>query len=192
MYGGLIGGFLGVTWYLRKHNIAFWPTADAVAPALIIGYGIGRIGCQLAGNGDWGIVAAPQPTWWFLPDWIWAFDYPMNVNREGIPIEGCQFLYCNRLEQAVYPTPFYETILSFIIAGILWALRKRVKVPGFIFFLYLVLNGFERLWIEKIRVNVKYEWLPFQPTQAEVLAVVLFLIGIVGLVSLYRKGKQQV
>ncbi len=187
IYGGLICGYLGVLWYLKKHNIPFWPTADAVAPALIISYGIGRIGCQLAGDGDWGIVAAPQPEWWFLPDWIWAYDYPMNVNREGIPIEGCEFIYCNRLAEPVYPTPFYETIASFLIGGFLWAIRKRLTIPGMLFFIYLALNGVERFFIEKIRVNVKYEWMPFQPTQAEIIALLLFLIGIGGIIWLRRK-----
>ena len=71
IYGGLICGFLGVVWYLRKHNIPVFHTLDALAPAFVIAYGVGRIGCQLAGDGDWGIVAAPQPGWWFLPDWFW-------------------------------------------------------------------------------------------------------------------------
>ncbi len=189
IYGGLIGGFLGVTYYLRKHKIPFWHTVDAVAPALIIGYGIGRIGCQLSGDGDWGIVAAAQPDWWFLPDWMWAFDYPRNVNREGIPIEGCEYLYCNKLAEAVYPTPFYETVLSFIIAGILWMLRKRLSIPGVLFFIYLILNGFERFWMEKIRVNIRYDWLPFNPTQAEIVSIALFLIGIIGVVWLYRRAR---
>jgi prolipoprotein diacylglyceryltransferase len=56
-----------------------------------------------------------------------------------------------------------------------------------LFFLYLVLNGFERFWIEKIRVNVRYEWLPFQPTQAEIIALALFLIGVAGMVWLQRR-----
>ncbi|HHM20568.1 MAG TPA: hypothetical protein ENJ20_00970, partial [Bacteroidetes bacterium] len=154
IYGGLIGGYLMVTWYLRKHNIPFWPTADAVAPALIFAYGVGRIGCQLAGDGDWGIVAAVQPDWWFLPDWIWSFDYPHNVNNANtaggfrmgagglvagcqeavfnasntFPIEercaeACGMRYCHFLSEKVYPTPFYETIMSFLIGGFLWAIR---------------------------------------------------------------------
>ncbi|MFQ5446751.1 MAG: prolipoprotein diacylglyceryl transferase [Saprospiraceae bacterium] len=189
IYGGLICGYLGVTWYLKRHNIPFWPTADAVAPALIISYGVGRIGCMLAGDGDWGIVAAPQPDWWFLPDWIWSFDFPQNVNREGIPIEGCQWIYCTHLENPVYPTPFYEIIASFLIGGFLWAIRKRLTIPGMLFFVYLILNGFERFWIEKIRVNVKYEWMPFHPTQAEIIALLFFLVGIVGVVWLKRTNR---
>lgn len=182
IYGGLICGYLGVTWYLRKHNIPFWPTADAVAPALIISYGVGRIGCQLAGDGDWGIDAIAQPSWWFLPDWFWAYDYPHNVNNAGIPIEGCQWIHCSHLENPVYPTPLYELIASLAIGAFLWSIRRRVKIPGMIFFIYLIFNGFERFWIEKIRVNEVYEALPFQPTQAEIIAVALFLVGVAGVI----------
>ena len=187
IYGGLICGFLGVVWYLRRHRIPVFHTLDALAPAFVIAYGVGRIGCQLSGDGDWGIVAAAQPSWWFLPDWLWSFDYPMNVNRDGIPIEGCLYDYCMRLPEPVYPTPLYETIASFVIAGFLWATRKRLTTPGMLFFIYLALNGAQRFWIEKIRVNTKYEWMPFQPTQAEVIAVILFIIGVCGAIWLWRK-----
>lgn len=187
IYGGLICGFLGVVWYLRRHRIPVFHTLDALAPAFVIAYGVGRIGCQLSGDGDWGIVAAAQPSWWFLPDWLWAYDYPMNVNRDGIPIEECLYDYCMRLPEPVYPTPLYETIASFVIAGFLWAMRKRLTVPGMLFFIYLALNGAQRFWVEKIRVNTKYEWMPFQPTQAEVIAVILFIIGVCGAIWLWRK-----
>lgn len=182
IYGGLICGYLGVTWYMRKHQIPFWPTADAIAPALIIAYGVGRIGCQLAGDGDWGIAAAPQPSWWFLPDWLWAYDYPHNVNKVGIAIEGCQWLHCTHLANPVYPTPLYEIIMALGIGAFLWAIRKRVKVPGVLFFIYLILNGFERFWIEKIRVNATYDIAGFHPTQAEIIATVLFIVGVVGVI----------
>lgn len=189
IYGGLICGFLGVVWYLRRHKIPVFHTLDALAPAFVLAYGVGRIGCQLSGDGDWGIVAAAQPEWWFLPDWLWSFDYPMNVNREGIPIDGCTFSYCNRLPEPVYPTPLYETLASFLITGLLLSLRRKFAVPGQLFFFYLILNGFERFWIEKIRVNVKYEWLPFHPTQAELISLLLFLTGVVGTFWLLKKQK---
>lgn len=213
IYGGLIGGFFGVQWYLRKHRIPFWPFVDAVAPALIIAYGVGRIGCQLAGDGDWGIEAAAQPGWWFLPDWMWAYQYPQNVNNTGvtmsicdpecfknlfaqnIPIEEkclecCGVRYCHELDPPVYPTPFYETILAFIIGGILWFLRKRLMVPGMLFFIYLTLNGFERFWIEKIRVNSEFDLGFMRATQAEIIAVLLFLTGICGAWWLWTKRKR--
>jgi prolipoprotein diacylglyceryl transferase len=218
IYGGLIGGYLAVTWYMRKHNIPFWHTADAVAPALIFAYGVGRIGCQLAGDGDWGIVAGAQPDWWFLPDWMWSYDFPHNVNNANTadgfraamgglvdgcneeifnasrtyPIEdrcaeACGIRYCHFIPEKVFPTPFYETIMSFLIGGYLWAIRKKNQIPGMIFFIYLILNGIERFFIEKIRVNVTYDFLPFQPTQAEVISLLIFIAGVVGVVWLKKK-----
>ena len=89
MYGGLIGGFLGVYWFItRKLKMNALHMMDAVAPGLMLAYGVGRIGCQLSGDGDWGIPAGTKPSWWFLPDWMWSFDFPRNVHEAGIPIEG--------------------------------------------------------------------------------------------------------
>lgn len=191
IYGGLIGGFLGVSWYLRSKKIPIIPVLDAVAPALILAYGIGRLGCHFSGDGDWGIVnELAQPSWWFLPDWLWAYDYPHNVINEGVPIEGCSFRYCKHLVPSVYPTALYETIMATGIFGILWGLRKRITIPGMLFFIYLIFNGIERFTIEKIRVNDKYQVLGTQLTQAEMIAVVLFLIGVIGCLVLWRKSKK--
>ncbi|MFZ2901079.1 MAG: prolipoprotein diacylglyceryl transferase family protein [Saprospiraceae bacterium] len=189
IYGGLIGGFLGVSWYLRQHKIPFWPVADAVAPALMVAYGIGRLGCHFSGDGDWGIAAAAMPEWWFLPDWLWAYDYPNNVAQDGIPLEGCEFQYCRHLDPPVYPTPLYETFMALIIGGFLMFMRKRLPAAGMLFFLYLILNGLERFLIEKIRVNIRYDFFGFQPTQAEVIAVAFFLIGAVGMYVVWRSEK---
>ncbi|MDV7390741.1 prolipoprotein diacylglyceryl transferase, partial [Arthrospira platensis SPKY1] len=101
----------------------------------MIAYGIGRLGCHFSGDGDWGIVAAAQPEWWFLPDWLWAYDYPNNVAQDGVPIEGCEFQYCRRLDPPVYPTPLYETFMAFIIGGFLWLMRRRMPAAGMLFFL---------------------------------------------------------
>lgn len=191
IYGGLIFGYIGVVWYLKRKNISVIHMMDAVAPALIVGYGVGRLGCQFSGDGDWGIVnTLAQPSWWFLPDWMWAYDYPNNVINQGIAIEGCEFNYCSKLENPVFPTPIYEVIMSFTIAGILWALRKRIQIAGMLFFIYLILNGFERFWIEKIRVNKKYDWGGVEFTQAEFIAVALMLTGVVGCYVLWKRARQ--
>lgn len=218
IYGGLICGFLGVIWYLRKHSIPIFHTLDALALGYCVAYGVGRIGCQMAGDGDWGIVAAAQPDWWFLPDWMWSYDYPNNVNNAntadgfrlaaGGLVEGCDpdaftavagdleerckeacgIRYCHFIPEKVYPTPFYETVVAFIIAGVMYLLRHRLKIAGMMFFLYLIFNGIARFLVEKIRVNVTYDWLPFEPTQAEVISLLLIVVGIVGMVWLKRKG----
>jgi prolipoprotein diacylglyceryl transferase len=190
IYGGLIVAFISVLWYIKKKGITPIHMMDAVAPALIIGYGVGRIGCQMSGDGDWGIVnTLAQPTWWFLPDWLWAYDYPQNVLNEGIPIDDCAYKYCRRLSAPVFPTPVYEVVMSFLIAAILWILRKRVKIAGIIFFLYVLLNGVERFWIEKIRVNPDIEILGIRWTQAEYLAFLFVVIGIAGIAWSVKRSK---
>ncbi|MEL6924565.1 MAG: prolipoprotein diacylglyceryl transferase family protein [Bacteroidota bacterium] len=193
IYGGLIGGFLAVFFYVRSKGIPPIHIMDAVAPALMFGYAVGRIGCQLSGDGDWGIDnALPPPDSWFLPDWMWAYDYPHNVLRQGVPIEGCEVFYCNKLATPVYPTPFYEIVMATLIGIILWVLRKRVRITGMLFFIYLIFNGIERFFIEKIRINDHYDILGMQLTQAEIIALLLVLTGIIGCVYLYRNGERQV
>jgi phosphatidylglycerol---prolipoprotein diacylglyceryl transferase len=182
IYGGLIFGFVGVWWYLRRHGIPVVPVMDAVAPALLFAYGVGRLGCHFSGDGDWGIAAGPQPGWWFLPDWLWGMDYPRNVINHGIMMEGCEGNYCHRLPEGVFPTSVYEAVMAFSLGTILWVLRKRVRVPGRLFFIYLVINGLERLLIEQIRVNERYTTLGFDYTQAELIAVLLLATGIAGLI----------
>lgn len=178
IYGGLIVGFLAVYYYIRKHRIAPLHVMDAIAPALIMSYGVGRLGCQFSGDGDWGIVNNnPVPGWWFLPDSWWASTYPHNVIDEGVAIAGCTWRHCMQLAEPVYPTPVYEVIASLIIFLILWSLRKTFKAPGVLFFVYMILNGVERFWIEKIRINDKYSFFGLNLTQAEFIAILYILAG---------------
>ncbi|NND33751.1 MAG: diacylglyceryl transferase [Saprospiraceae bacterium] len=191
IYGGLIVAFIYVYWYVQKKGMKPIHIMDAVAPALIMGYAVGRIGCQLSGDGDWGIVnSMPVPTWWFLPDWMWAYDFPHNVLNQGVLIEGCEGTYCRRLAEPVYPTPFYEVVASLIIFAILWSIRKRIVIPGMLFFIYVTLNGFERFWIEKIRVNDKIPFLGMNPSQAEIISFLLFFTGIIGCIVVYQRSKK--
>lgn len=195
-YGGLVLGFIAVVTYLWRNNIPFLPSADAVAPALTAGYGVGRIGCQLSGDGDWGIVnQAPKPDWMgFLPDWMWASTYPHHVLNtthtdpvSSIPIDGCTWEYCMQLSMPVFPTPFYETMMMLLVFGILWALRKRLKVPGMLFFVYLGLIAIERFLIEKIRVNVHHDVLGMRLSQAELISIGLMLVSLAGAVFVWRR-----
>ena len=178
-YGGLICAALAIWWYARKHKIGFWHLNDALAPTMMLAYSIGRIGCQVSGDGDWGIEnAKPNPYSW-LPDWAWSYTYPHNVNEVGVPIPGCtDDKFCNQLPVPVYPTPLYEIIFCFLLFLVLWMIRKRLKTPGIIFSIYLMMNGLERFLIEKIRVNTRINLGSFQPTQAEVISSLLFLAGL--------------
>ena len=178
IYGGLIGGFIGCYIYLKRKDIPVLPVLDAVAPALIVSYGVGRMGCHFAGDGDWGIPATAQPEWWFLPDWLWAYDYPRNVLNRGAEMAECVGQYCSHLVPPVYPTSVYETTMAFTIGAILWSLRKKATPwPGLLFAIYLIFNGIERYFIEGIRVNDRHEVLG-DFTQAEFIAVILTLIGL--------------
>ncbi len=243
-YGGLIGGFAGVWFYIRKNKFPLLLIADAVAPGLILAYAVGRLGCMSSGDGDWGIinsayrvsddnkysVVSPeaiqhdlydldsltgksnaeifggngQPVSYsyyvkpkalsFLPTWLFAFDFPHNVNEEGIPIKkgydkiptGPDIQYSHRLPLPVFPTPIYETLMGFVIFFILWGIRKRIKVPGVLFCVYLVLNGIERLLIEQVRVNSEFPLLGLKVSQAEIIAVIIMLVGLIGLYPMIK------
>ncbi|MBL4651782.1 MAG: prolipoprotein diacylglyceryl transferase [Flavobacteriales bacterium] len=189
MYGGLIVGGIATGWYAIKNKLNILHTLDSSAPVLLIGYGIGRIGCQIAGDGDWGIDnLTPQPNWLsFLPEWTWSFTYPHNVNNEGIRILDCIGPYCSQLPNPVWPTPFYETLMCFALFAIIWKLRTKFFAPGVLFSIYLVMNGAERFLIEKIRVNV--EVLP-GITQAEIISSILMILGAIGILF-FRKNKDE-
>jgi phosphatidylglycerol:prolipoprotein diacylglycerol transferase len=190
-YGGLIVGGAAVLYVAKKRGIRPLHMLDVGGPAMMLAYGIGRIGCHVSGDGDWGIVnTAPKPGWMsFLPDWMWSYDYPNNVNSVGVPIPGCNDLqHCNHLVPSVFPTPFYETIMALILFFILWSIRKRIKYAGLLFGIYLVMNGMERFLIEKIRVNTIMDFLGMKVTQAEIISTSLMILGVILIVfSLKRK-----
>ena len=218
-YGGLIVAALSIWYFARRHKIGFWYLNDAAAPALMLAYGTGRIGCQVSGDGDWGImnsaytvgpdlksipgsVSAFQTTLSknsdfyisqfgslgnaqhlslqgpsFLPNWLFGYAYPHNVIGEGIKIPGCSGQYCSYLPIPVFPTAFYETIICVGLFFVLWSVRKKFQVPGTLFAFYMIINGIERFFIEKIRVNTRYSILGFHPTQAEIISSLLIIGG---------------
>ena len=192
-YGGLIVAAFAVGYYGERNKIK-WPLlADAVAPVLMLAYAIGRIGCQLSGDGCWGIPnPEPKPEWLaILPDWMWSFTFPHNVIKEGVPISGCHGEFCYELGQAVFPTSFYETTMSSIFFLVLWFLRKRIAVPGVLFGIYLILNGTERFFIELIRVNIQYSWIGIHASQAQFIAIGIILTGIAGIIYFTRFRKKE-
>lgn len=182
MYGGLIVGAITVLWFAKRNNIPLLHLCDSAAPGLMLAYGTGRIGCQLSGDGDWGIAnTAAKPDWLsFLPDWAWSSTYPNNVINEGIPMAGCDGRYCSELAVPVFPTPLYEAITCILFFFLLWSIRHRFSTPGRMFSLYLFLNGLERFFIELIRVNSKYHLAGISFTQAQLISVLLLLTGAAG------------
>ena len=188
-YGGLICAGLAIWWYAKKHKISIWHLNDAMAPTMMLAYSLGRIGCQVSGDGDWGIENTTAKPFSWLPDWMWSYTFPHNVNEVGVKITGCtDAKYCNELPVGVYPTSFYEIVACFLLFLLIWSLRKKFKIPGTLFAFYLILNGLERFFIEKIRVNTRINFFGFQPTQAEVISTILFLTGVIIWVVLTRKS----
>jgi phosphatidylglycerol:prolipoprotein diacylglycerol transferase len=174
IFGGLCFGLLAGALFLKRRSIPVVPMLDAVAPSMMLGYAIGRLGCQLAGDGDWGVPAdmALKPAW--LPDWMWAQTYEGNIVGVVIPSPG------------VYPTPIYESVMALAMFGVLWILRSEANRGGYLFSVYLLLAGFERLLIEKIRINVEHSVLGVSFTQAEAISLLLIGAGFVGVLVTLR------
>jgi phosphatidylglycerol---prolipoprotein diacylglyceryl transferase len=126
--GGLIAGFATLLWYARSHRVSVWSLLDAASPAAAIGYAFGRLGCFLAGDGDYG-----KPT-----DLPWGMSFPHGV----VPTT-----------QRVHPTPLYEIAGGVLLFFVLRRLAKRDLSPGTIFAVYLVGSGVFRFAVEFIRIN---------------------------------------
>jgi phosphatidylglycerol:prolipoprotein diacylglycerol transferase len=189
-YGGLICGGAAVIYVARKNGIKPLHMLDVGGPGMMLAYSVGRIGCHMSGDGDWGIVNLnPKPMSW-IPDWLWAYRYPNNVAMEGIPIAGCTGKFCNELPFPVYPTAVYEVIVCFILFLILWRIRHNIKYPGMLFGVYLMLNGLERFSIELIRVNTKYHVAGIAFTQAELISLILFISGLLLVVYAWKNKEK--
>jgi len=235
-YGGLILASAAILIYAHQKEINLKHLMDAAAPALMIAYAVGRLGCQISGDGDWGVynsayisdnngnvilaknndfqkkldenanyflqgkivengssiyvtdriysslnevphISTKAPS--YLPNWLFAYAYPQNVNKDGIVMPLITDEHNKVLPLPVYPTPLYETIICSFLFLLLWMRRKAIKTPMVMFGIYLLLNGLERLIIECIRVNRPYNILGFNSTQAQLIAVMLMLTGAV-------------
>lgn len=163
-YGGFIGGVFAVWLLLKIEKKGFWEFSDLVAPCLAVGYGVGRLGCQLSGDGDYGGAST-------LP---WAMSYQLGVvpTPPGV---------------LVHPAPLYESMMAFGIAALLLWVRRSEKLPGYgrVFGLYLVFSAIARFLIEYIRIEPQV----FGPlTQAQGIAI---LLAAIGLSIVYLKKPQE-
>jgi len=159
-FGGLIGGALGVIVWARWRGFLDARLFDLAAPGLALGYAIGRIGCQLSGDGDYGVAT----------DLPWGMAYPEGTVRTT---------------EEVHPTPVFETLAMGMIALVLWNLRDRFP-PGVLFGLYLVLAGLERLLVELIRRN---DAVVAGLTQAQLVSLAMIALGAALIIRL-RDGPQ--
>ena len=151
-FGGLITGAIGVLCYLRKEKLLFLSFIDILLPVVLLGYAIGRIGCHLAGDGDYGPVST-------LP---WAVAYPDGI----LPTV-----------ETVHPTPIYESIICLIAFSILWFYRKRVKSSGIISGATCIIIGIERFSMEFVRRTpvIAFGWLK----SAQIISIGWIILGVV-------------
>lgn len=157
-YGGAIGGTVAVllwAWYRGFLGLAL---LDLAAPALALGYAIGRCGCQLSGDGDYG------KAW----DGPWAMSYPDGT----VPTDT-----------TVHPTPIYETLVMGFGAWVLWQLRDRVRA-GVLFAIYFVYAGAERFGVEFLRRN---DELALGLTTAQWESLAMMLAGIAWLIFVRQR-----
>jgi phosphatidylglycerol:prolipoprotein diacylglycerol transferase len=182
-YGGLLFGAVTYLVMLRRRGIPPATAADIGSPGMMLAYAIGRLGCHLAGDGDWGIVnRAAKPAWLsWVPDGAWAAHYPHNVIRQGVYLEGCRLDYCTVLPDAVFPTSLYEFLICLLLFFLLWTLRRRLTTPGLLFFIYAIMIGIERFLIEYIRLTPKHIYWGWPLTQAQLISLGFILIGIAGI-----------
>ena len=153
-FGGFLGGFFALVLIARVSKIPVLEFLDICSPAAAVGYAIGRIGCLLSGDGDYGIPTS-------LP---WGMSFPNGV----VPTT-----------ERVHPTPLYEFFIWLAIAAFLWHLGSKALLkpapPGRIFSGYLILTGIARFLIEIIRINPRSF---FGMSNAQTASVVSILIGV--------------
>jgi len=246
-YGGLICAGIAICVFAVKKGIKLIHLIDSIALAMLLAYAVGRIGCQLSGDGDWGIYNSAyisdssgkvvlaqkgafeaqlelhktyflngtvldsgknMPTYVtdrksstlelvphlklkaysFIPTWMVAYNYPQNVNNDGILIPGNKEDHNRVLPIPVFPTPFYETVICSLLFLVIWLFRKRIKTAGTISGIYFIINGLERFIVEKIRVNNEYHFWGIHPSQAEIISFCLILFGLFILVKVQLKA----
>ena len=190
IYGGLLIGGLAIALFARRKGIGVARLADATAPGLLLAYGIGRIGCYLSGDGDWGVCSslADKPAW--LPGFLWSETFPRNI----LGVDPVRFNEVSRGAECtladptgVYPTMLYEFAMAGVLAGVLWLLRKHPFKGGWLISLYAVFAGAERFLIEEIRVNPEAA---FGLPQSQIISIGFIVAGLVGLALLTRRVVQ--
>ena len=167
--GGLIGSIICVSVILKNRNLPWYLFADIIAPLIMIGYAIGRLGCFLVGD-DYGLPSS-------LP---WAVSFPEGLPPTTISSFAAYYPWIdtsgiNSEVFKVHPTQLYESAVGILLFLFLWSRRKKNQRAGTMFFSYLLLAGIERFFIEFLRTNEKYLFDTFSGAQ-----MISFLMIVVG------------
>ncbi|MBI1804586.1 MAG: prolipoprotein diacylglyceryl transferase [Ignavibacteriae bacterium] len=183
-YGGFVLATVAIWMYSRRKGIPFLRIADAAAPALMLGYGIARLGCHFSGDGDYGMPtnlpwAAVYSNGTYPPSLAFK-DFPEVLQKYGVNGVVPDTL-------PVHPTPVYEFLAGILLFLVLWRLRKKFTIDGKLFTLYLILAGIARFLVEFIRINPR---LLFGFSEAQLISLVVIVIGLAGF-ALLSKNKNQ-
>jgi phosphatidylglycerol:prolipoprotein diacylglycerol transferase len=162
-FGGLVFGILALLWQGRAAKVGAIRMLDLAAPAAAVGYGMGRLGCLISGDGDYGIPTR-------LP---WGMSFPNGL----VPTT-----------QRVHPTPIYELLAGLAIGYYLWRRGASQKPLGQITGEYLILSGIARFLVEFIRINPKIYW---GLSNAQLASVGSIVAGIVFIVAARRYAAKQ-
>ena len=187
-YGGMIGGILGAYFVSRWYRIGFAVTMDMCGMALAVGQAIGRIGCLLSGDGDWGLPST-------LP---WAMTYPkaivgwtpqtvLKLGEHYQLVPACSTV-SDCLSVRVHPAPVYETILYLGVFAILWSMRKTAHPAGRLMYWYLLLAGAARFLVEFVRINPRVF---YGLSEAQLIAIAMMVVGGVALILTRGKGQAE-
>ena len=185
--GAIIGGFFALIFLAKRFRMPILLMLDAASPAAALGYGIGRIGCLISGDGDYG-----KPT--NLP---WGMAFPNGI----VPTTESCVQWGAAPDCRVHPTPIYEFLVAVLIFWVLWRLGawmlRTHASKGIVFAAYLVLTGLARFLVEFIRLNPRSF---YGMTNAQTAGAISILAG-AGLffycrnaatpVATFKKGKLQ-
>ncbi len=166
-FGAVIGGFIALVFLARHYRMRVLLMLDIASPAAAIGYGVGRIGCLISGDGDYGIPTS-------LP---WGMSFPNGL----VPTT-----------QRVHPTPIYEFLAAMVIGYILWRIGARavgqLRPAGEVFGFYLILTGIARFLVEFIRINPRSF---FGMSNAQAASLASILAGSLVLIALQKRIKSK-
>ncbi|HUU54943.1 MAG TPA: prolipoprotein diacylglyceryl transferase [Armatimonadota bacterium] len=163
-HGGLLGGVLAGLLFARRQGLQFWTVADMAAPGLALGYGIARFGCLLNGC----CYGAPTSLPWGMRFPLWP-DSLITTDPS-------------------HPTQIYSALGSFLVLAVLLAARNRLKVPGQLFLLYLMLYAPVRAAVEVLRKHYTARVLLDGITEAQAASAVIFAAALLGFILLARRG----
>ena len=181
-YGGFVLGMTAISIYMRRKKVSFLKVWDCLAVGLILAYGVARIGCHLAGDGDYGFpTTLPWGTNYehgtYPPSRALAIfpeitsQYPGGIVPDNVPC---------------HPTPIYEFLLGLIGFGLIWKLRTRPWRDGRLFMLYLMLATLFRFSVEFLRINPR---IFLGLSEAQIIAVPLLVLGLVWFINLGKPGE---